>query len=475
VSEPLVSVIIPAYNQAEYLGEAIRSVLNQSYANLEAIVVNDASPDDSEAVVASFSDERLRYIVHERNRMLAATRNTGMRAARGEILAVLDGDDYFDREKVAQHVAFLTRHPEVSVTYNNRWDLQYSSTNIRNYVRVPATVGLADLVVGFPFCPSDMVVRREQAYAVGLFDESFLHFSEDMDFNCRLALAGCQFAGIDRCLNFRRFHSGRVIRNPRQRLEAALRSLNNTFSDERTPPEVHAVKGRAYSDHYLVWAIEALRQENTETGLEWLRQSAAWRPAVVEGHPNDITTFLVYDTVHDDAEDHAQTYKKVVQQLRSAAEFASVVQQAEWGIARGWLVKAYRLLIWGSRVDGRACLQAAARAGAVVDRPYINEVIHQLLGRARECGQEAAEASARLLDEEFRAAMPETRLPSFVTSLGMGQAYEAYRSGRYHEVSAPILRAMRSDPRLLAHRGSVSMLLRSSLRTWREQSQYERR
>ena len=60
MSEPLVSVIIPAYNQAEYLGEAIRSVLNQSYANLEAIVVNDASPDDSGAVVASFSDERLR-------------------------------------------------------------------------------------------------------------------------------------------------------------------------------------------------------------------------------------------------------------------------------------------------------------------------------------------------------------------------------------------------------------------------------
>lgn len=462
--EPLVSVIIPAYKQAEYLGEAIRSVLDQSYANLEAIVVNDASPDDTDAVVASFSDPRLRYIVHEQNRMLAAARNTGMRAARGEIFALLDADDYFAREKIAAHVAFLHQHPEVSVTYNNRWDLQYSSTKIRNYVRVPATVGLADLVLGFPFTPSDTVLRRETAFAVDLFDESYIHFSEDLDFNSRLALADCKFAGIDRCLNYRRFHAGRVIRNTRQRLEAALRSLNSTYADPRTPPEAMAVKNRAYSDHYLVWAVEALRQNDTENGLDWLRQSAAWRPAVLEGHPNDITKFFLYDAIHDDAVDHVQVYRNLVQQLDSAAEFAPAVQQAEWGIARGWLVKAYRCLIWGSRAEGRACLQEAARLGAAVDTRYINEVIHQLLGRARECGQEAAEAAAYALDEEFRAAMRGTRLPSFAATLGMGQAYEAYRRGCYSDVQAPILRAIRHDPRLLLNRGSISMLLRSTLR-----------
>ena len=68
MTTPLVSVIIPAYRQAEYLGDALRSVLGQTYPNLEAIVVDDASPDNTAQVVAGFQDPRLRYIRHDRNR-----------------------------------------------------------------------------------------------------------------------------------------------------------------------------------------------------------------------------------------------------------------------------------------------------------------------------------------------------------------------------------------------------------------------
>src|SRR5688500_1743199 len=92
MNDPLVSVIIPAYKQADYLGAAIRSVLDQSYTSIEALVVDDVSPDHTADVVRSFDDPRLHYILHDRNRMLAAARNTGMRAARGEIFALLDAD-----------------------------------------------------------------------------------------------------------------------------------------------------------------------------------------------------------------------------------------------------------------------------------------------------------------------------------------------------------------------------------------------
>jgi glycosyltransferase involved in cell wall biosynthesis len=473
MSEPLVSVIIPAYNQAEFLGDAIRSVLEQTYANIEAIVVDDLSPDNTAEVVQSFRDPRLRYIVHDRNRMLAAARNTGMRAARGDIFALLDADDYFDRSKLAMHVEFLRCNPEIGVSYNNRWDLQCSDKTIRNFWRAPAAVGLGDLVLGFPFAPSDMLLRREWAYAVDMFDESYVHFSEDLDINCRLALAGCKFAGVDRCLNFRRYHSGRVIRNASKRLDAAMRSLDTTFADPRTPSAVHVLKNRAYSDHYVVWAVEALRQNDTPNGLRWLREAARWRPAVLEGDPNDVTAFLLYDAIYDETVDHRQVYRNYVEQLvsESASEFAAVVRQAEWGIARGWLVKAYRALIWGERSAGRDCVREAARMGAECDESLVREVVYQLLGQEREVGRSAAEASARCLDDEFRILSGGVKPPSFGAAMQIAKAYEYYSAGRYLEVSTQILRAVRLNPHRTIGRGLLSMFIRSTAHAWKDRLQ----
>ena len=103
---PRFSIIIPAYNNAEYLGETIQSCLDQTYPDLEVIIVNDASPDNTEAVIKQFDDDRIQYIVHEKNKGLSAARNTGIRASLGEYIAVLDGDDLFHPQKVEAHVKF---------------------------------------------------------------------------------------------------------------------------------------------------------------------------------------------------------------------------------------------------------------------------------------------------------------------------------------------------------------------------------
>src|SRR5215470_676824 len=110
---PTFSVIIPAYNNAEFLGAAIRSVLDQTFGDLEVLVVNDASPQDIGPVIEQFSDPRLRYIVHNHNKGLAAARNTAMRASSGKYLALLDGDDYFHPDKLKLHAEFLAAHPSV--------------------------------------------------------------------------------------------------------------------------------------------------------------------------------------------------------------------------------------------------------------------------------------------------------------------------------------------------------------------------
>ena len=95
---PKVSVIIPAYNGKEYLAEAIRSVLDQTYPNFEIVVVDDASPEFLWDIINKFNDPRVRIIRHERNFGAVAARQTGFKASSGDIIALLDQDDLFHKK-----------------------------------------------------------------------------------------------------------------------------------------------------------------------------------------------------------------------------------------------------------------------------------------------------------------------------------------------------------------------------------------
>ena len=108
MKSPLVSVIIPAYKNAEFLSDAINSVLKQTCSHFELIIVNDASPDNTDEVVKTFYDPRIKYILHEKNKGLSAARNTGIRNSTGDYIALLDGDDYFHPDKL-RHKSLLLR------------------------------------------------------------------------------------------------------------------------------------------------------------------------------------------------------------------------------------------------------------------------------------------------------------------------------------------------------------------------------
>jgi glycosyltransferase involved in cell wall biosynthesis len=111
--EPKVSVVIPTHNRASLLKRAIDSVRNQTYKNLEIIVVDDASSDDTPSVVRGILDDRLQYLRHERNRGGAATRNTGIRAATGKYIAFLDDDDEWEPEKTELQLAAIEKYDAV--------------------------------------------------------------------------------------------------------------------------------------------------------------------------------------------------------------------------------------------------------------------------------------------------------------------------------------------------------------------------
>ena len=103
----LVSVIMPSYNTAQYIGESIRSVLEQTYTNLELIIVDDCSTDNTEEIVRGFDDPRIRFFKNEKNSGAAISRNYALSEAKGKWIAFLDSDDLWTPDKLEKQIRFM--------------------------------------------------------------------------------------------------------------------------------------------------------------------------------------------------------------------------------------------------------------------------------------------------------------------------------------------------------------------------------
>lgn len=103
----LVSVIMPSYNTAKFIDKSISSVLNQTYQNFEIIIVDDCSTDNTDEVVASIKDERIKYIKNEKNSGAAVSRNKALKEAKGRWIAFLDSDDLWEAEKLEKQINFM--------------------------------------------------------------------------------------------------------------------------------------------------------------------------------------------------------------------------------------------------------------------------------------------------------------------------------------------------------------------------------
>ena len=118
-----VSIIMPSYNTAKFIGQSITTVLNQTYTILELIIVDDCSTDNTDEVVSAFTDERIRYIKNEKNSGAAVSRNRALKEATGRWIAFLDSDDLWEEDKIEKQVKFMeengyafsyTRYCEIS-------------------------------------------------------------------------------------------------------------------------------------------------------------------------------------------------------------------------------------------------------------------------------------------------------------------------------------------------------------------------
>jgi glycosyltransferase involved in cell wall biosynthesis len=193
VEFPTVSVIIPAYQTADFIAEAVESVLFQTFQSYEIIVVNDRSPDtpELERALAPFRD-RVTYIVRERNGGLAAARNTGIRVARGRYIALLDSDDAWERDYLVEQVGMLEADPTLAMVYANArivGDHPHAGRTFMDVCPSAGEVTVESLITGQCTVFVSVLVRREALVRAGLFDEN-LRSVEDFEMWVRLLASG---------------------------------------------------------------------------------------------------------------------------------------------------------------------------------------------------------------------------------------------------------------------------------------------
>ena len=189
---PTVSVIMPAYNVAAFIGEALQSVLSQTFTDYEVIVVNDGSPDteELERVLQPFQS-RIRYLKQE-NRGVSAARNAGIRAARGSFVAHLDPDDAWEPEYLAAQLAVLNADPSIDVLYPDALifgDAPEAGLRYMQWCASEGEVTVENLFKGKCHVMCSVTARREALLRAGLFDED-LRCAEDFDLWLRLMKSG---------------------------------------------------------------------------------------------------------------------------------------------------------------------------------------------------------------------------------------------------------------------------------------------
>ncbi len=186
---PKVSVIITTFNRAGLLPRAVKSALAQTFSNYEVIIVDDCSPDNTQDVIARFTDSRIRSIRHETNKRQSAAINTGIANARGECVAFLDDDDEWLPTKLEKQVEILDSSPPgVGLVYGWVDEIDDSTGRLISsyHETVEGDIFEYTLNLGLPAPTSALLVRSDVCREVGGFDERLTR-GNDNDFICRIA------------------------------------------------------------------------------------------------------------------------------------------------------------------------------------------------------------------------------------------------------------------------------------------------
>lgn len=273
----LVSVVIATYNMGRYLPQAVESALAQSYSNLEVIIIDDGSSDDTPAVVRQWSGDARVHVHRQANQGAARAKNKGIELSGGRYVAFLDADDAWLPQKLASQMPLFIDRPEVGVVYS---DYERMDENGHPVPKGPARMCrghisgalLIDNFVSY----SSAVVRREILERYGAFDEAFA-MGFDYDLWLRLS-AHCEFDFIKEPTVRYRIWSGQLSRNYRGRYEVGIRVMQR-FIDQNPGLVPRPVLREAWAHTYTGRGNTVLwRERDRRAAFRDYLQALSFRP-----------------------------------------------------------------------------------------------------------------------------------------------------------------------------------------------------
>ena len=268
-----VSVVMTCHNEERYIEQAIRSVVEQTLFNkvVEIIVVNDGSRDYSQSLLEQLAGkfEKLKVITSA-GLGLPAARNLALRLIQGDFVAILDGDDYWVREKLEQQLPVFNRDERIGLVYSDFIDFSHDDASDARMITVrrfnPDSSGqFRDYFINdAPIVPSTVIVRREALNDVGLFDEN-LRIGEDTEFYLRVA-EKWRFSHVPGGFTFKRRRAGQIT----QRLDVLLSTadlVTRRFCERH--PELKPLAGRRMARYHTKASIDCVLRGEWRTAFHY--------------------------------------------------------------------------------------------------------------------------------------------------------------------------------------------------------------
>jgi glycosyltransferase involved in cell wall biosynthesis len=268
VRDPLVSAVVPAYNAARTLRAAVESILRQTVRDIEVIVVDDGSEDDTAHVARATGDARVR-LVTQANGGASAARNAGIRRARGRYVAFLDADDLWLPDKLARQLALLGRRPDVHAVY-------CGATYVDDEMRVlsvrpcrPWKDAVLDVLhfENLAAFPSTLLAERERLEQRGFDTSLVMHEDWDMAIH---AARDWNLQPVESPLTLYRVHGTNRSRDVERHLASGLRVLDRAFADPSLPTRIQSRRRTVYARYYTMLAAGALKYRQWGRGTEWM-------------------------------------------------------------------------------------------------------------------------------------------------------------------------------------------------------------
>lgn len=235
--QPLVSIIVPTYNSAVYLREAIDSALAQTYRGVEIIVIDDGSTDNTKKILGPYIiDKKIKYI-YQANRGLSGARNTGIKVARGEFIALLDADDIFLPNKIERQVLHMINNPTCDMSYCDLyhfWDDRPNELLKLNYKYYSGRDVFPNLLRKSFIAPVTVVFRKKVFEKYGYFNEEIRQYAEDFDFWLRLSYRGANICFLRETLaklRLRREGNIQGLSNQPKMKLTALKVIENLYRE----------------------------------------------------------------------------------------------------------------------------------------------------------------------------------------------------------------------------------------------------